>query len=659
MKENQMKLSIIIVNYNVEFFLEQCLFSVKKALIGIEGEIWVVDNNSVDYSARMLETKFPEINVILNTENLGFSMANNQAIKKAKGEYILLLNPDTIVEEDTFSKIITYMDENLGVGGLGVKMLDGNGNFLPESKRGLPTPWVAFYKISGLSKLFPKSRVFGRYHLGFLDKEQIHEVDVLAGAFMLIPRKVLNTIGLLDERFFMYGEDIDLSYRIQKAGFKNIYFPKTSIIHFKGESTKKSSANYVFIFYRAMVLFAQKHFTSSNAHIFSMLINSAIYTRAFAAILFRIIKKIYLPIIDIILLVGGIYFIHDYWEKTYLIVNAYPWYYVSYNLPIYIFIWTLSSWFSGAYDKPFTIGKIIKGIGFGTIFILIIYALLPEWLRFSRAIILFSTIWGFFSLGAVRAIFSFLKFRDFKLNNPSDMRFAIIGEIKEARRVAESIRNTPSPPGFIGIVSIKPMHNYEEGLIGNLNQIEDLITIYGINELVFCSDSIDASEIIRFMSQLNNSNVGYKIAPHDSSAVIGSQSISQAGNMYMIDIDGILKPNNKRAKRFFDIFTSVFLFLISPLCIWFLKEKKSFYLNIISVFFGLKSWIGYDQTAYHSITKLPSIKQGVLFPKDAFPEKEISTEISARLNLMYAQNYKLKNDLHILAKAFKFLGRKT
>ncbi len=654
-----MKLSVIIVNYNVEFYLEQCLLSVEKALTGIDGEIWVVDNNSVDHSIRMLKSKFPNVLLIENKVNTGFSVANNQAIREANGEYVVLLNPDTIVEEDTFRKSLAYMNKNPDVGGLGVKMLDGKGNFLAESKRGLPTPQVAFYKIFGLAKLFPKSKVFGRYHLGFLDQEEVHAVDVLAGAFMLMPKKVLGEIGLLDERFFMYGEDIDLSYRITQAGYKNIYFPETSIIHFKGESTKKSSANYIFIFYRAMVLFAQKHFSNRHARLFSFLINSAIYTRASAAILFRAIKRIYLPVLDIALLFGGIFFIQDYWEKTYLNENAYPWYYVSYVLPIYILIWITASLLSGSYDKPYSIWKSIKGMGLGTLVILVFYALLPESLRFSRAIILFSTIWGMFSLGLIRVFFSVIKFSGFTQKNSGEKRIVIIGEIGEAKRVAELLRTTPYPPGFIGIVNSKSSKVFHEGVIGNLAQLEDLISIYGISELVFCSESLNASEIINHMTRLNSAKVAFKIAPHKSSAVIGSQSISQAENLYMIDIDGILKPNNKRAKRLFDFISALVLLIISPISIWFVNQKASALSNIFNVFFGLKSWVGYDYTAYLSEEKLPSIKRGILFPKDAFPDKEISSDISAKLNLMYAQDYKLKNDFQILRKAFKFIGRKA
>ncbi|MEM6966645.1 MAG: glycosyltransferase family 2 protein, partial [Bacteroidota bacterium] len=280
-----MKLSIIIVNYNVKYFLEQALLSVRKAIPSITAEVFVVDNNSVDESVQMVSEKFPEVHLIQNKSNPGFSTANNQAIRLAKGAYILLLNPDTVVEEDTFEKCVAFMDNHPQAGGLGVKMIDGSGNFLPESKRGFPSPFVAFCKTFGLSSLFPKSKTFNRYHLGFLDKNKTHEVDVLAGAFMLLRKSVLDEIGWLDETFFMYGEDIDLSYRIVKAGYKNYYFADTTIIHYKGESTKKGSLNYVKVFYNAMIIFARKHFVGEKARLFILMLQGAIYFRAFLTIL--------------------------------------------------------------------------------------------------------------------------------------------------------------------------------------------------------------------------------------------------------------------------------------------------------------------------------------------------------------------------------------
>ncbi len=203
-----MKLSVIIVNYNVRHFLEQALRSVRKAMPGIDGEVWVVDNNSVDDSVRMVQEKFPEVLLVANKKNVGFAVANNQAIRESQGEYVLLLNPDTLVEEDTFSKCLAFMDAHPEAGALGVKLIDGSGKYLPESKRGFPTPWVAFCKTFGLSSIFPKSRLFNQYYLGYLSPQETNPVDVLVGCFMFIRRQALDRAGLLDEAFFMYGEDI-------------------------------------------------------------------------------------------------------------------------------------------------------------------------------------------------------------------------------------------------------------------------------------------------------------------------------------------------------------------------------------------------------------------------------------------------------------------
>jgi len=284
----------------------------------------------------MVQKKFPSVTIIANKDNRGFAKANNQAIRQANGEYVLLLNPDTVVEEDTFEKAIRFMDNHPEAGGLGVKMIDGSGKFLPESKRGLPTPGVAFYKMSGLAKLFPRSKTFGKYHLSYLDQNKTHEVDVLAGAFMLLRKSVLDKTGLLDETFFMYGEDIDLSYRITKAGFKNYYFPETRIIHYKGESTKKSSVNYVFVFYNAMIIFAEKHFSKQNARLFSSIVRMAIYLRAGSAIASRFITKMFLPVLDVASLFTGLYLLKEYWSEK-MLVN-YPEEFFTLAVPGYILI---------------------------------------------------------------------------------------------------------------------------------------------------------------------------------------------------------------------------------------------------------------------------------------------------------------------------------
>src|SRR5579863_7449116 len=259
-----MILSVVIVSYNVKYFLEQCLSSLKKAVDGLSlprgsTEVFIIDNASTDGSLDFLEPLFPDFHFIRNKENSGFAKANNLAIPLCNGEFILFLNPDTIVAEDSLDICISFFRDQTDAGAVGVRMVDGTGRFLRESKRGFPYPSASFFKMTGLARLFPRSKIFSSYYMGHLDEDHTQAVDVLSGAFMIIKKSVLNKTGGFDEQFFMYAEDIDLSYRIDKAGFKNYYLPATTIIHFKGESTQKDF-RYVKMFYSAMQLFMKKHF---------------------------------------------------------------------------------------------------------------------------------------------------------------------------------------------------------------------------------------------------------------------------------------------------------------------------------------------------------------------------------------------------------------
>ena len=278
-----MQLSVIIVNYNVKYFLEQCLSSVVNACVNKEAEIFVVDNNSTDGSRDFFEGRFRQVNFIWCNENAGFSRANNLALKRCTGDYILFLNPDTILPEDCLDKCLAFFILQKDAGALGIHMIDGSGNFLRESKRGFPSPLTSLFKLSGLASLFHKSKTFARYYLGHLDENTTHEVDVLAGAFMLVKSNVLDITGGFDERFFMYGEDIDLSYRIKKAGFKNIYFAESTILHFKGESTQTADHRYIRLFYGAMGLFVKKHYTGGLAVIYNLVLQITIWFTAMIA----------------------------------------------------------------------------------------------------------------------------------------------------------------------------------------------------------------------------------------------------------------------------------------------------------------------------------------------------------------------------------------
>lgn len=285
-----MDLSIIIVNYNVKYFLEQCLSSVEKAIAPFHAEVFVVDNASSDDSISYLSPLFPWVKFIINAENEGFSKANNQALKEAMGKYILFLNPDTVLPQDSLIKCITFIEQHPDAGALGVRMINGEGIYLKESKRGFPSPLTSFFKLSGFTTVFPKSKFFAKYYLGHLNEKESNEVDVLSGAFFFSKREVLGKTGGFDERYFMYAEDIDLSYRIQQAGYKNYYFAGTTILHYKGESTNHNSLQYTKQFYKAMSQFAQKHYSGKSSAVYIIVIQIGIFIRgSFAAIrnLFR------------------------------------------------------------------------------------------------------------------------------------------------------------------------------------------------------------------------------------------------------------------------------------------------------------------------------------------------------------------------------------
>lgn len=640
-------ISVIIVNYNVEFFLEQCLNSVKTALKKIDGEVFIVDNDSIDKSVEMVQEKFPEFHLIQNKKNVGFSTANNQAIQIAQGEFILLLNPDTVIEEDTLIKTVNFMRSHEKAGGLGVRMVDGKGKFLPESKRGLPTPMVAFYKIFGLSKLFPKSKKFSQYHLGNLSEFEINEVDVLSGAYMLMRKKTLNEVGLLDEAFFMYGEDIDLSYRITKGGYINYYYPETRIIHYKGESTKKSSINYVFVFYRAMVIFAEKHFSKKNAKLFSTLINTAIYLRAFLAIFSRFIKKMILPVVDFTLIIVILNFLTLIWKNSSI---EFPLNVLKFSLPLYTIIWILSNYFNSSYDKPITVTRFIKGTLIGTIFILVLYALLPKDVQFSRLFILTGSLTTMLYYIISRLLLH-LFFKKYNLSVKTNKTFAIVGSNEEINRVSELIKLTTKQ--IINIIKVNINHK-EFDSVGTINQLDQITHIHKIDEVIFCAKDTSAQEIIHWMTTLNSDKIDFKIAQPESLFLIGSNSIDTAGDLYVLNINSITNRTNIRNKRTFDFAASLLLLIGFPLLCWSFRKKPKLFKNLFQILIGKKSFIGYHTIVTKHESKLPKIKEGILSNKDIQLDHHLPID---KLNLIYARDYKISKDLEILMKAWKKLDR--
>jgi GT2 family glycosyltransferase len=664
-----MDLSIIIVNYNVRHFLNQCLHSVQQAVekleenrpgqAGLGAEVFVVDNNSVDGSVAEVRQKFPWVKIIANEENLGFSRANNQAIRESKGRYVLLLNPDTVVEEDTFSLCMEFMDSHADAGALGVKMIDGKGEFLPESKRALPTPTVSFYKMFGLASLFPASKRFGKYHLGHLNKDETHQVEVLAGAFMFLRRETLDKTGFLDEDFFMYGEDIDLSYRITQAGSHNYYYPGTTIIHYKGESTKKGSLNYVKMFYLAMIIFAGKHFTSRKARSFRFLINLAIYFRATLSVLRRFFKGVYRPLLDGMIIYLGYLFVLPFWEKIrFDTADYYPPRFLHVVVPAYILIWLISLYYSGSYDRPTKLLSFLKGHLVGLLIILVVYALLPLDWRYSRALIFLGSLWALMSTLSIRLVLHLAGIRDYEIDLNRQKKMVIVGREDEARRVRGLLDDSQARPDIIGFVhptegEQKKNDSASALYIGHIEQIDEILSIHRVDEVVFCSKDLPSRNIIRIMSRLIGTSVDFKIAPPESMSVIGSNSINTAGDLYTIPFNSIGKAAMRRNKRLFDATTSLLLLLSFPL--WFLFVKGHFRSvgSSLRVLLGHSTWVGYLQAEHPEQPDLPPLKKGILNPGIHLPLESLNPERINEINVLYSKDYRVFNDLLIITRNFR------
>ena len=639
-----MKLSLIILNYKVPYFLEQCLASVYRSECNFEYEVFVVDNNSQDRSVEMVKAKFPQAKLIETGENLGFSKGNNVAIRQAAGEYVLLLNPDTIIDEHCLQATVDFMDTKADAGALGIKMLDGSGAFLPESKRGLPTPWIAFYKIFGLSKLFKKSKKFGKYHLTYLNKNEIHEVDILAGAFMLMRKSALDKVGLLDEQFFMYGEDIDLSYRIQQGGFKNYYFPDHPIIHYKGESTKTGSLNYVRVFYQAMILFAKKHFSGSKAFWFIAAINLAIYLRAGMALFKRLASKAAMVVVDAGLLYAGMMYFKTYWENNhrYIEGGSYPPEFMYYVVPGYILVWLTTAYVSGGYDKPLRLFRLIRGLAVGTLVLFAVYGLLPEAYRFSRALILLGAGWSAFILPSYRYALDKLGLFGFKLAGSDKKRPAVICNPADLKETKELLTRLGYPTTFLPWIQPDKFNNSEA--IGQLKQLDALVDQMNLTELVFNAKQLSYQTIITCIERLEKKGISFKIIPPEADFMIGSDSAKSSGDAVQNVSNKLTSFQTRRSKRFLDLLLAAFSMLLLPIQ----KKPAKAFADVCSVLIAKKTWVGTSRLDM-------KINKTAILPVCYSEAVELTDAQQVYLEKDYLENYELEKDLKIWWKHRRLL----
>ncbi|MBS1509438.1 MAG: glycosyltransferase [Bacteroidetes bacterium] len=646
-----MQLSIIIVNYNVKYFLEQCLCSVMKACKNLQSEIWVVDNNSTDDSKAFLSCRFPSVQFIWNDCNAGFAKANNQALAKASGEYILFLNPDTIIPEDAFESCLSFLQQQNNKAALGIRMIDGSGKFLKESKRAFPSPFTSLFKLTGLARLFPQSKIFARYHLGHLSDAENHEVDVLAGAFMMIPKTILDQTGGFDETFFMYGEDVDLSYRIQKAGYTNWYFAGSTIIHFKGESTKKGTLNYVRLFYKAMNTFVKKHYSGGKAGLFIFLIQTGIFLRAIVAVIGKFIQKIGLALIDAAIIFTSFWCIKFLWS-TYIRkeVNYSP-NMLSIAFPVFTVIFLIASYYSGLYDKGYRQSQLNRSTFSAALVLLSGYALLPESIRFSRGILVFGIVMAFVLMTILRRLLMRMGILSRTENEDGYRETIVVAGEKDFTAVTALLEKAGMPEKVLGRVNNSLTSSSKA--LGSIHQLQHLVTMYPVKEIIYCEDLLSFKEIIAAIQQVRV-NVKNKFHASGTSSIVGSDSKDLSGE-YLAGTSKytIAKPVNRRNKNLLDVSLALLFLVTLPVHIVLQRKPFGFVQNIFKVLFLQRSWVGYAPAS----TGLPRIRKGIL----------TSTTLPAAINDLpqeslqlsdewYATYYSATTDFKKIIRGYRYLG---
>jgi hypothetical protein len=650
-------LSIIIVNYNVKEFLQNLIRSIQKASKNCQTEIIVVDNASDDGSVDLLKEKFPNVIKIFNSSNLGFSKANNLALKIAKGKYFLLVNPDSIVQEDTFDTMINFFETHPEVGLAGCKILNPDGKLQLACRRSFPGPWTSFCKVTGLSTFFPKSKIFARYNLTYLDENSSYEVDAVSGSFMMIRNEVYKKIGGLDESFFMYGEDIDWCYRVQKAGFKVYYMHSTQIIHYKGESTKRSNLDETKLFYNAMHLFVKKHLSSSI--IVEIILRSAIMLRSLLAFLGK--KKLILIsiLLDFIFFNCALYLS----EKLYGTFNG------GYKFPretllivfsIPAIIQILVSSVLGVYRKDNTpVLKSLTAVFFGFFVISSLTFFFKEY-AYSRVILLLTYILLVFMFSGWR-IFLKLFFKiGLMASESSRVKTLVVGVSDTAVEIANKLKSKHtdlhSVEGLIGL-SRKEIGEYKGGfnIIGSLDTIFKTIQERKIREVIFSSNDITYNQMMKIVSECQKENIEFKLAGSELDFLVGKTAVNIMDNIPIIEITyNISQPLNKFLKRIFDIVLSIFiLFIIYPFIFVVTKIGKiktslsDFILNVPSVLSGEMSFVGPEESSKD--------QNFFLGKKGLTGFWFVEEENSDKLNIFYAKNQNIWLDLEILGRTISKL----
>jgi len=648
-------ISIIIVNYNVKEFVKNLLFSLNKALKNYSSEIIIIDNASSDGSVKDIQEKFPYAKVIANEKNVGFGKANNQGLEISKGKYIVLLNPDTIVREDTFLKLIEFIEANKEVGMTTCKVLNPDGTLQLACRRGFPGPWTSFTKITGLSNLFPNSKLFSRYNLTFLDENKANEVDAISGSFMMFTREVYEKVGGFDPQFFMYGEDLDLCYRVQSAGYKVYYTPITEIIHYKGESTKRSNIDETKIFYNAMHLFVKKHLSSS--FLVEIILRFAIVARRFIAFVSSYKLSLISGAIDFTLFAGAFFLAEKLYRPghwTGFPDDVKPW--------IYFFPAVLQLLFStlgGSYKRnSISVLRAVITLGVGFIFAAALTFFLKQY-AFSRAILLITYIFA----GLLFILWRFLAKVIFKIgvsNSVSNTRTLIVGSesycVELSKKLDNSITEIYSVVGYISETADgigKVVGKYS--ILGSLENIVKVIKEERINKVIFASHEISFEKMFGIVSQSDDVNVEFLVAGTELDYLVGKSSVTMLDNIPLLKVNyNISETVHKIIKSIFDFSFALLLLLIYPFVILlsFVKKKKDFAKFVLSapkVLISRKSFVGPKNLSKKNLYLGKSGLTGLWYIENY---KSADKNDFEKLDIYYAKNQNIWLDLEIIGKSF-------
>ena len=639
----------------------------------------------------MLKQNFPEVKIIRNRENVGFGRANNQAIRQAKGEFVLLLNPDTVVQEDTFQVILDYFSNHPKCGMVGCKILNPDGSLQLACRRSFPTPWVGFTRFSGLSRLFPKSKFFGKYNLTYLDENETYEVEAISGSFMFVRKNVLAQVNGFDESFFMYGEDLDLCYRIHDAGWKIVYLPDTKIIHFKGESSKKAPIDLTLQFYRAMQLFVEKHYHSRYFYLPQWFLVTGIFLRAGITYASRLLAYLFPILVDVAFLnlslviallirFGNLVHLHSY-----LVVTS-----------IYSLVWLLCLASLGVYTRKRLYSlRAAAGVLIGFVLNASLTFFFNQY-AFSRAVVIIATIfnvlflsgWRFFFKLAPRLnhIFS----PDRSGNSLIGRRTLIVGTGQRTQEIIQRLRrHMEGGYHVVGLISIldenSDLHDSTIPVLGTIDQLDIIIKQERIREVIFSSASISYDHILELMTKNRRSGVNFKLVPSTMEVIIGKATIDRIDALPLVDIDYALdRPISIFVKRLIDILlTGSFLLFTWPVYLWYrffrrIPVSRNYYYGydthrisilefknelsgvqwwhilpqLFSVLKGDISLVGSKLTPYYNGKQnKPIVKPGLMGLAQLHQSENISNTEQEQYDLFYLKNYTPMLDIEIILKS--------